>query len=568
MNQDAEGLMGAIAAGTADPAKTYAQLQEARNIVLNPENTLETEYPIVEISLVNLERDLHIEFVHINGLDDQKISWAGVIRSNTLSEHSSKVYEVLINSMSENLRMPYANIRSTVGTLIDQHGYFNYRDRDLLLNQVKTGVERVGQLWDNFLGIFDLQMGGLVLNRETVNVQQLVEKVLNNPAFSKFQRQFSVEMPLSLPVVRVDEFRFERALANLVQRALEVSPSGAAITLTAEKRDHDVLITIRDEGEYTAEDQPALLFDYAKQIWTSHGVDFGLYFVQELVRRHGGRIWAEPNDQQGTAIIIALPDSTPALKAPAKRNLIEAAEPSIEREDRPASRAPNRAPSTIMIVQGQSTLVRTLTANLRDGYELLVYQSADEAVEDVYSTHLDLVVIDAMSSDADVLDTCRRMRKRTEVPIILVADKVSDSDKVQGLNAGADDFITKPVSDEELMARIQVIFKRQLIPDRTSEPLIIGDLYIDFARREVCLATKPVELTRIEYDLLRTMIINKGQLLTHKQLLERVWGPDYEDYTHYLCVNISRLRKKLTPRPDSPRYIHTQPGTGYYFDAP
>jgi len=160
------------------------------------------------------------------------------------------------------------------------------------------------------------------------------------------------------------------------------------------------------------------------------------------------------------------------------------------------------------------------------------------------------------------------MRKRTEVPIILVADKASDSDKVQGLNAGADDFITKPVSDEELMARIQVIFKRQLIPDRTSEPLIIGDLYIDFARREVCLATKPVELTRIEYDLLRTMIINKGQVLTHKQLLERVWGPDYEDETHYLWVNISRLRKKLTPRPDSPRYIHTQAGTGYFFDAP
>src|SRR5258708_1679724 len=149
MNQDAEVLMRAIAAGTADPAKTYAQLQEARNIVLNPENTLETEDPIVEISLVNLERDLHIEFVHINGLDDQKISWAGVIRSNTLSEHSSKVYEVLINSMSENLRMPYANIRSTVGTLIDQHGYFNYRDCDLLLNQVKTGFDRVGTLCDN-----------------------------------------------------------------------------------------------------------------------------------------------------------------------------------------------------------------------------------------------------------------------------------------------------------------------------------------------------------------------------------------------------------------------------------
>ena len=116
------------------------------------------------------------------------------------------------------------------------------------------------------------------------------------------------------------------------------------------------------------------------------------------------------------------------------------------------------------------------------------------------------------------------------------------------------------------MVRVQVIFKRKLIPDRTSEPLAIGDLYIDFARREVFLANKSIELTRIEYDLLHTLVKNKGHVLTHRQLLEKVWGPDYENETHYLWVNISRLRKKLESRLDGVRYIHTQPGTGYFFD--
>ena len=99
----------------------------------------------------------------------------------------------------------------------------------------------------------------------------------------------------------------------------------------------------------------------------------------------------------------------------------------------------------------------------------------------------------------------------------------------------------------------------------TTEPLDLGDLYIDFARREVFLLNKPIELTRIEYDLLHTLAVNQGQVLTHKQLLEKVWGPEYQAETQYLWVNVSRLRKKLEPTVDSPRYIHTQPGVGYVF---
>ena len=119
------------------------------------------------------------------------------------------------------------------------------------------------------------------------------------------------------------------------------------------------------------------------------------------------------------------------------------------------------------------------------------------------------------------------------------------------------------------MARIDVILKRVMdIPTRTREPLDLGDLYIDFARREVFLFNKPIELTRIEYDLLHTLAVNENQVLTHKQLLDKVWGPEYQAETQYLWVNVSRLRKKLEPTPDSPRYIHTQQGVGYVFRRP
>jgi two-component system KDP operon response regulator KdpE len=133
---------------------------------------------------------------------------------------------------------------------------------------------------------------------------------------------------------------------------------------------------------------------------------------------------------------------------------------------------------------------------------------------------------------------------------------------------GADDYLARPISTEEMMARLNTIFKRLYLQERTREPVQIGDLYIDFARREVFLNGKAIELTRIEYDLLHILATNRGQVLTHKQLLEKVWGPEYENETQYLWVNISRLRKKLEPANDSPRYIQNQLGIGYMFSEP
>jgi two-component system KDP operon response regulator KdpE len=233
------------------------------------------------------------------------------------------------------------------------------------------------------------------------------------------------------------------------------------------------------------------------------------------------------------------------------------------------SRAPSRAMNAIMVVEGRSTLVKELRQRLEEQeYELLVYQSADEAIRDVNSTRLDLVIVDVSLRDMNGVDCCARMRARSEWPIILVTDKASETEKVRGLNVGADDYLARPISTEEMMARLNTIFKRLYLQERTREPVQIGDLYIDFARREVFLNGKAIELTRIEYDLLHILVTNRGQVLTHKQLLEKVWGPEYENETQYLWVNISRLRKKLEPANDSPRYIQNQLGIGYMFSDP
>jgi len=189
-------------------------------------------------------------------------------------------------------------------------------------------------------------------------------------------------------------------------------------------------------------------------------------------------------------------------------------------------------------------------------------------MRDLGTTRLDLILLDARLPDDDSLQVCERIRKRTEVPLVVLADEPSNSEKILALNIGADDYISQPVDEEEMLARINVIFKRQQLPDRAREPLELGDLYIDFARREVFYHNRPIELTRIEYDLLRVLALNADQVLTHEQLLTQVWGPEYRNETHYLWVNVSRLRKKVEPTPDSPRFIHNQPGIGYVFRQP
>jgi two-component system KDP operon response regulator KdpE len=573
MHQDVDVLLKSIAAVTAEPTKIYAQLQAARNVMTHPDMPRE-EYPIVELALLNVERSLYLEFVKFDGAGTQEINWIGVLRSSTRSAHVFKTQDVLFNSMVEHLRIPNLQLRSLASTLAEQHGNLSYRERDQFLRQLETDLEHVNHLWNSYQDIYALETNSLSLRRENASLSRLIERVLEMRPFNRYQRQFSLEMPALLPSVRIDEYRIERALSDVLQRALAVSPSGARITIRVANHEHEVHVTVEDQGPTLRADQLEQVFD-PFNAGDRLSTGFGLYITRELVRRHGGRTWAEARNGSGMAITLVLPVATPAVRTPEEKPQPSEPAPSetksaAESVPRPVvSRAPQRTPNTVMVVEGHSTLVRTVCEALEgQDYGVLRYQRGEEALEDVKATHLDLIILDASPGDINGLDLCARMRKHTEVPIMMIADSASDNEKVLGFKAGADEYVTRPVSDDELMARVQAIFKRQQIPDRTSEPMVAGDLVVDVARREVFLANKPIDLTRIEFDLLHMLISNRNRVLTHRQLLEKVWGPDYEDETHYLWVNISRLRKKLEPGSDSPRYIHTQPGIGYYFEEP
>jgi two-component system KDP operon response regulator KdpE len=174
----------------------------------------------------------------------------------------------------------------------------------------------------------------------------------------------------------------------------------------------------------------------------------------------------------------------------------------------------------------------------------------------------DVVILDLGLPDLDGVEVTRRIREWSQAPIIILSVREQESDKIAALDAGADDYLTKPFGTGELMARIRAALRRQAQP--SDEPVIVVDqLVVDLARRQVSVANSKVALTPTEYDLLRLLIQNTGRVLTHRQLLEKVWGHAYQEDMHLLRVNISNLRRKIEPDPTRPYYIQTEAGVGY-----
>jgi two-component system, OmpR family, KDP operon response regulator KdpE len=188
-------------------------------------------------------------------------------------------------------------------------------------------------------------------------------------------------------------------------------------------------------------------------------------------------------------------------------------------------------------------------------------------LEKVHDMRPDLILLDVNLPGISGLETCREIRATCDAPIIMLTVRNTERDKVQALDAGADDYVVKPFGVEELMARIRAALRRAAPGDATP-PFVSDDLSIDFEKRIVLVQEKPVRLTPKEFELLRQLVANSGKAQAHRRLLQAVWGPDYGEETEYLRVFINQLRRKIEPDPRHPRYIHTEPWIGYRFDPP
>jgi two-component system KDP operon response regulator KdpE len=217
----------------------------------------------------------------------------------------------------------------------------------------------------------------------------------------------------------------------------------------------------------------------------------------------------------------------------------------------------------VLVVDDAPPIRKFLRAALTaHGYEVFEAGSGQEALSAVTAQRPDLLILDLGLPDMEGLEVTRRLREWSNIPIIILSVREHEADKVATLDAGADDYLTKPFGVGELLARMRVAMRRT-VPAADGPAFTTGELNVDLASRMVTVAGQEVQLTPTEYDLLRALVMHAGKVMTHRQLLRQVWGVAYEQEMHMLRVNISNLRRKIEADPTRPRYIRTEPGVGY-----
>ena len=217
----------------------------------------------------------------------------------------------------------------------------------------------------------------------------------------------------------------------------------------------------------------------------------------------------------------------------------------------------------VLIVDDELQIRRFLRVSLEaNGYSVHETDAGHDAIVKMAQLRPDLVILDMGLPDMDGLEVLRRIREWTKTPVIILSVRDNDRDKIAALDAGADDYLTKPFSTEELLARMRVA-QRHAQPQEQEAIFTAGNVQVDFARRIVTRNGEPVKLTPTEYALLRLLIQHAGRVLTHRQILKEVWGPEYVDELHYLRVYFAQLRQKLEDDPTLPKLILTEPGVGY-----
>lgn len=217
----------------------------------------------------------------------------------------------------------------------------------------------------------------------------------------------------------------------------------------------------------------------------------------------------------------------------------------------------------ILVIDDEKQILRMLKVALEgNGYDVAEAATGHEGLNQAAIFHPDLIILDLGLPDIDGIEVIKRLREWTKTPIIILSVREHEDDKIDALDAGADDYVTKPFSMGELFARLRVALRHAAKTD--DEPILtFGELTMDLARRNVTVRGEEIKLTPTEYEILKYLVLQAGRVVTHRQLLRTIWGPNYQEQTHYLRIYIGQLRHKIETDPSQPTYIITEPGVGY-----
>ena len=471
-------------------------------------------------------------------------------------EEMERLRAEFLGMVSHELRTPLTTIRGSASTLLDEESSLEPAEMRQLHRIIIEQSEHMRGLINNLLDAARIKTGTLPVSPEPSDVTALVEEAGNMFQRTGASNALELDLAPDLPLVLADRRRIVQVLHNLLSNAARHSSAPSPIGVSAHRQGLHVAVSVSDRGRgIPAEELPRLFRTYSRIDGDgggdSAGAGLGLAICKGIIEAHGGRIWAE---SEGPGLGARFTFTIPAVDEPASTGTGT------------SSRRSARNKTRVLAVDDDPMALRYIRDALtRAGYFPIVTTNPDEAPRLMEVERPHLVLMDLKLPGRDGVDLMQAILATTEVPVIFVSAYGQEENVTRALDMGAADYVVKPFSPSELGARIRAALRQRAGLGRAAQPqpYVRGDLSIDYAERRVTLDGSPVELTPTEYGVLFELSSHAGMVLTHGQLLLRVWGMGHSGDSGLVRTIVTRLRQKLGDNAGEPQYIFTEPRVGY-----
>ena len=503
----------------------------------------------------------------IYGEDGELVSVVATIQDITPLEELERLRAEFLGMVSHELRTPLASIKGSAATVLGTSSPLDPAETRQFFRIIEEQADHMRDLINNLLDLTRIEAGTLSVAPEPTDVAAVIAQARDAFLSSGYRNNIEVDLLPNLPRIGADKQRVVQVLYNLFSNAAKYSREWSTIRVTAAREDLYVAISVTDEGRGIAAEHLPRLFskfsriddDDGRQIG-GHGL--GLAICRGIVEAHGGRIWAESDGAgHGARFTFTIP-------AAAESGVSATTDPTL------ASTGSERAPTDlerILVVDDDPQILRYVRNTLSEaGYRPIVTDDPDEVGRLLAGEQPHLVLLDLVLPGTDGFELMHRIPAVLEVPVIILSGRGRGQDIAKAFDMGVADYIVKPFSPAELLARIRAALHKRVMYQQSKalEPYRLGDLTINYVERSVRMAGAPVRLTPTEYKLLYELSTNAGSVVTHDQLLERVWGQEHPADQRLLRSFVKNLRHKLGDDARRPSYIFTESGVGYRLASP
>ncbi len=489
--------------------------------------------------------------------DGEIVSAVAVVQDMTPMEEVERLRRDFLAMVSHELRTPLTTIKGCTGVVLNSSSPPTDSEMLQYFRMIDEQSDNLRDLVNNLLDMTQIEAGALSVSVEPTDIAKLVDDARMAFIRQGARNPVEVELEPNLPRIAGDGKRIVQVLNNLLSNASKYSGENSTIRVSASRDDIYVAFSVTDEGRGISADQlPDLFRKFTRLADREHdrkiaGEGLGLAICKGIVEAHGGRIRAESSDEErGTRITFTIPCVADADEEHTGDARVVRSGDAIK----------------LLAVDDEIQVLRLLRSLLDDhGYTTFGTGNSDEVMHLLELEQPDLVLMDLMMPGTSGFDLMTRVREVSDVPIIFLSANDQGENVVKALDMGADDYIVKPFSSTELIARVEVSLRKRRTTGTSMprEPYRLGDLSINYADRAVTASARPVKLSATEYKLLFELSTNAGRVMTHDQIMQRVWGPVYFGDVQNLRATMRNLRHKLGDDAKIPRYIFTEPRVGY-----